>query len=88
MEEKNTLTIIDDEGTEKEFEILFTFDYEVTKKKYVVVQDLKDPDAIYGFSYTEDGELTTLEEDEVEIIEEVLDAWQSENEIHAARIEA
>lgn len=79
MNEKNTITITDDNGDEKEFTILFTFEVEENNRQYVVIQDPKDEDGIYGFRYTADGELIPLEEDENEMVSEVLEAWEGEN---------
>ena len=39
MEEKNTFTVLNDEGKEITCEILFTFDSEETKKSYIVYTD-------------------------------------------------
>ena len=39
MEEKNTFTVLNDEGKEVTCEILFTFDSEETKKSYIVYTD-------------------------------------------------
>lgn len=37
--EKNSFTIIDDDGVEKSFDVLFTFDNNETKKSYIVYTD-------------------------------------------------
>jgi uncharacterized protein YrzB (UPF0473 family) len=78
MDEANTLFITDDEGNEKAYTILFTFSVDETGKQYVVVQDPEDEEEVYGFSYTEDGELAPLEEDEYPLVAEVLEAWDGE----------
>ena len=39
MEEKNTFTVLDENGKEVICEILFTFDSEETKKNYIVYTD-------------------------------------------------
>lgn len=78
MDEANTLVITDEEGNEKEYVILFTFDYEETGKQYVVVQDPENEEDVFGFSYTDDGELAPLEEDEYPLVAEVLEAWDGE----------
>ncbi len=36
---KNSFTIIDPEGVEKTFDVLFTFDNEETKKSYIIYTD-------------------------------------------------
>ena len=79
MDEKNTITITDDEGNEKEFKILFTFEVDENERQYVVIQDPANKDDIYGFRYTADGELMLLDEDETEMVSEVLEAWEGEN---------
>jgi uncharacterized protein YrzB (UPF0473 family) len=78
MDEANTLVITDEAGNEKAYVILFTFDYEETGKQYVVVQDPDDEENVFGFSYTDDGELAPLEEDEYPLVAEVLEAWDGE----------
>ena len=37
--EKNSFTIIDDDGVEKSFDVLFTFDKKKKKKSYIVYTD-------------------------------------------------
>ncbi|MBQ6539267.1 MAG: DUF1292 domain-containing protein [Bacilli bacterium] len=37
--DKNSFTIIDPEGVEKTFDVLFTFDNEETKKSYIIYTD-------------------------------------------------
>lgn len=78
MDEANTLILSDEEGNEKAFTILFTFENEDNGRQYVVVQDPDDEDEVYGFRYTDDGELTPLDEDEFPMVSEVLEAWDGE----------
>ena len=41
----NKIQVIDDDGNEFEFDVLFTFDSEDTGKKYVLYYDANDEDA-------------------------------------------
>jgi uncharacterized protein YrzB (UPF0473 family) len=88
--EMNTLTVIDENGQELEFEILFTFDSPEYNKNYVVYMSTDEADLdedgypeIHVSSYTvnEDGEGGGLEpiEDEAE--------WEMVEEIVASFIE-
>ena len=40
MEEKNTFTVLDENGKEITCEVLFTFDSEETKKSYIVYNNI------------------------------------------------
>jgi len=57
METDNMMTIIDDEGNERNVEILLTFENEETGKQYVLFSDPDDEDSVYAYTYTDDGEL-------------------------------
>ena len=91
--EMNTLTVIDENGQELEFEILFTFDSPEYNKNYVVYMSTDETDLdedgypeIHVSSYTvnEDGEGGGLEpiEDEAEwdMVEEVVSSFIEEME--------
>lgn len=91
--EMNTLTVIDENGQELEFEILFTFDSPEYNKNYVVYMSTDEDDLdedgypeIHVSSYTvnEDGEGGGLEsiEDEAEwdMVEEVVSSFIEEME--------
>jgi len=91
--EMNTLTVIDENGQELEFEILFTFDSPDYNKNYVVYISTDEADLdedgypeIHVSSYTvnEDGEGGGLEpiEDEAEwdMVEEVVSSFIEEME--------
>lgn len=66
MIEKNTFTVIDNEGNEKECFVLFTFDNDVTEKSYVVYTDNTFDDngriQVYASTYipNEKGNITDL----------------------------
>ena len=87
MEEKNTFTIMDENGKEVTCEVLFTFDSEETKKSYIVYTDnTTDNDGnvrVYASIYdpnTENKELKPIEsEREWKIVETILDSIQEEN---------
>lgn len=74
---KDYLTIKNDKGESKEFEILFSFDSDETNKKYVTYTDYtKDNDSniiCYSSILEEDGHLSKIDtEKEKETIDELL----------------
>ena len=90
--EKSTITIIDDDGRERECQVLFTYQNPETGLEYVVLypeEDLDDDsdDAldVYAYRYVTDetgmnGELFALESDEeIEMINEVIDSFYKDN---------
>ena len=71
------ITIIDEQGKEKEMKILLTFD--ANDRSYVVVYGEDDPDSCIPFIYDEEGNLYAVESDEeMEMIEEVVSAYEEE----------
>ena len=79
MDEK-TIWITSDDGKEIRAEILFTFENEETGKKYVLVSLPGNDDEVYPFTYTDDGELNAVEnEEELEMCEEVLGSFVEED---------
>ena len=80
MEEKNTFTVINDEGKEITCEILFTFDSEETKKSYMVYTDNTTDDEgnvkVYASIYDPNAKGTELlpieTEREWKIVETIL----------------
>lgn len=80
--DSKTLYITTDTGEEKEMEILFTFDSEEYGKSYVLFIDPKDEEGtVWAMSYDEEGNLLNVEDDsEWEMIEEVLGAFQDEED--------
>ena len=86
MEEKNTFTVLNDEGKEITCEILFTFDSEETKKSYMVYTDNTTDDEgnikVYASVYNpnaESTELLPIETDrEWKIVETILESIQEE----------
>lgn len=82
MLESNKILIQEEDGTEKEMEILFTFDDDSREKSYVLFTDPLDEEGqVFACSYTENGEMTPVEdEDEINMIEEVFGAFMDEVE--------
>ena len=69
MLESNKILITEEDGTETEMEILFTFDDDARGKSYVLFTDPKD----------EEGEMEPVEDpDEWSMIEEVFGAFVEE----------
>lgn len=70
----NRIFITDDNGNEREMNILFTFD--LNDDNYVVVYEGDDDEQLYAFKYDEDGNLYVVEdEQELEAVQEVIDAF-------------
>lgn len=79
--EANKIQVIDDQGNEVEFEVLFTFDHE--DKQYVLYFDpeLEEPN-VYASIYDEEGNLFDVETpEEWDMIEEVFASFTAEEEI-------
>lgn len=87
MEEKNTFTVLDENGKEVTCEVLFTFDSEETKKSYIVYTDNTTDDEgnvkVYASTFNpnkENTELKPIESDrEWKIVETILESIQEEN---------
>ncbi|MFV0394725.1 MAG: DUF1292 domain-containing protein, partial [Coprobacillaceae bacterium] len=71
--EANKIQVLDDQGNEIEFEVLFTFDNEDTGKKYVLYYDPRQEESsVYASVYDDSGKLFEIEDPkEWEMIEEV-----------------
>ena len=89
MLDSNSLYVTDENGNEKRMEILFTFDDESRNKRYVVfadpeVQDFVfkvESDEVFASAYDDDGHLLPVEtEEEWQMIEEVIGAFQDDEE--------
>ncbi len=80
MIESNTLFVKDEDGKEMEMEILFTFEDEGNKKKYVVFHDPQDESGeVFASAYDEEGNLLPIETDsEWEMVEEILGAFNED----------
>lgn len=87
MNKENTFKVIDKDGKEIEFEILFTFESDETKKNYMVYTDnTKDDEGntkVYASVFNPEAEplelLPVETEREWKIIETILDSIQEEN---------
>ena len=70
----NKIYITDDNGLEREMNILFTFD--MNDKNYVVVYEGGNDEELFALQYDEDGNLYVVEdEEELEMVQEVIDAF-------------
>lgn len=84
MEEKRFF-VKDEEGIEREFEIVLTFEAPESKINYVVYKEPGDGDEVMAAIYDEtakgEGKLLEIEtEEEFEMIQNVLDAFMDEEE--------
>lgn len=82
MLESKTMYVEDQDGNEKEMEIIFTFDNEESGKQYVIFQDPKsEKEEMFASCYDDEGNLTPIEtETEWSMVEEVLGAFMDEEE--------
>lgn len=80
MVESNTLYILDEEGNESEMEILFTFESDDQKRKYVVFTNPGDDQGeVYASAYDDEGNLLPIVTDEEwAMVEEVLGAFSED----------
>ena len=87
MNKENTFKVIDKDGKEIEFEILFTFESDETKKNYMVYTDnTKDEQGntkVYASVFNPDAEVLELlpveTEREWKIIETIISSITEEN---------
>lgn len=87
MEDKNTFTVINEEGKEVVCSVLFTFDSDETKKSYIVYTDNTNDKqgniqvyaSIYDPKQEDNMELLPIETDkEWKVIETILESLQEE----------
>lgn len=78
----NKIQVIDDDGNELEFEVLFTFESDETGKKYVLYYDANgEAPQVYSSIYDDEGSLYPVETpDEWEMIEEVFNSFISQDD--------
>lgn len=84
--EKNSFTLIDENGNETVYDVLFTFDSDETNKSYIAYTDnTKDPHGnvqVYASTYDPNDPNSKLEaietEKEWKVIETVLETLQEE----------
>ena len=87
MEEKNTFTVLDENGKEVTCEVLFTFDSEETKKNYIVYTDNTTDEEgnvrVYASTFNPDSDNTELlpikTDREWKIVETILESIQEES---------
>lgn len=87
MDKENKFKVIDKDGKEIEFEVLFTFESDETKKNYMVYTDNSTDEEgnvrVYSSVFKPDAEplelLPVETEREWKIIETILDSIQEEN---------
>ena len=85
MNERMTFKAINDQGIEVQYEVLFTFESDETKKKYIVYTDDTTDDSgnvkVYASTYTENGDKYNLSpiqtEKEWKVIETILNELQA-----------
>ncbi len=78
----NEILVTDDQGNEKKFTVLFTFNSEETGKKYVLYYDEnEDEPDIFASIFDDEGHLFEIESpDEWDMIEEVFSSFMAEQE--------
>ncbi len=82
MEDSKVMTITDENGQEKEVEIILTFEDDKNGKSFVLFTDANANDGnVYAYSYDEDGNMNEItDEAEWEMCQEVLGAFLEEDE--------
>lgn len=80
--EANKIQVIDDQGNEKEFEVLFTFNNDELNKQYVLYYDpTADEPSVFASIYDDEGRLYPIETpDEWEMVEEIFQSFMAENQ--------
>ena len=74
------MTIRDDQGNEHLVEILFTYEHDERKKKYVFFYEKDNPEEVIAMEYNDEGELLEIEsEEEYEEVEEVFNTFMEEH---------
>lgn len=76
------IQVIDDDGNELEFEVLFTFENDENGKKYVLYYDDNEEEPqVYSSIYDEDGHLYPVDTpEEWDMIEEVFNSFIAQDE--------
>ena len=80
--EANKIQVIDDQGNELEYEVLFTFNNDELNKQYVLYYDssLEEP-SVFASIYDDEGKLYSIETpEEWELVEEVFQSFVSEED--------
>ncbi len=74
---EDSIFIVDDDGKEIEMKIYFTFD--LNDKQYAVLHEVDHEEELYPFTYDDEGNIYPVEDpEELEIVQEVLDAYEEE----------
>ena len=74
------MTIKDDQGNEHLVEILFTYEHDERKKKYVFFYEKDNPEEVIAMEYNDEGELLEIESDEeYDEVEEVFNTFMDEH---------
>ena len=74
------MTIKDDQGNEHLVEILFTYEHDERKKKYVFFYEKNNPEEVIAMEYNDKGELLEIESDEeYDEVEEVFNTFVEEH---------
>ena len=78
--DENKMVITDEDGNEHLVEILFTYHSDQRNKDYVVFFEDEDSNDVMAMAYTDDGELLPISDEEYSEIEEVLNAFDEDEE--------
>ena len=82
IEKENQIKIFDEDGNEKVFEILFTYENEERGTNYVFIFDPEEPEDVFPMIYHEDHTLEQIEDDEEYAeVEEVFNAYMEDPKI-------
>lgn len=80
--DSNNIVIVDENGKEQSYEILFTFTNEQTGKSYVLYYDANEEEpGVMASIYDDEGNLFAIESpDEWEMISDVFDSFMSQGD--------
>lgn len=81
----NEIVIVDEDGVETKFEILFTYENDDRGMQYVLYYDPKNPEEVFAARYNDNHELMEIEdEEEWQEVEEVLNTFEQDPAIQGA----
>ena len=81
----NEIIIVDEDGVETKFEILFTYENDDRGTQYVLYYDPKNPEEVFAARYNDNHELMEIEdEEEWQEVEEVLNTFEQDPAIQGA----
>lgn len=70
------IIIVDDDGVEVKYEILFTYENEDRNAQYVLYFDPNNPEEVFASKYNDNNEMFEIEdEEEWDEVEEVLNTF-------------